>query len=166
MARRAQAIKITDNSTARKTKSEIAGRKKVEEVLQTIPSSLECPAELKGIARSTWEEIVRLCTCTEYKFLNDLDRDLLKVYCESVERYELASKKWRTTCKKQIEQKDVALQKTIDKCLLEMSRAGDEILKYARALNLTSAERERIAVANGKFEKRKKSAIMGFVNDE
>ena len=165
MAQRPKNLRLLDNKTSRKTKKELDGRKKITEEFQSIPAKLQCPEDMDGIARTTWIDIVKLCSSSDYNFLNDLDRDLLRCYCDSVERYSIARKTWTSTCKKQIAHDKPGHQKIIDKCILEMSRAGDEIWKYARALNITSAERERLAIANGKFMKKQKSSILGFMND-
>jgi len=166
MPRRAMATAILDNKTARKTKAEIAGRKEVENAMQKIPSTLICPQDLDGKAKQVWADVVRLCQTSDYNFLNDLDADLLRCYCESVERYEIAARTWRKKLKKQILGKNQETQREIDKCILEMSRAGEEMQKYARSLNITSAERERLAVASAKAAKKNSSTIARFMNDD
>ena len=165
MPRRAISTKLIDNTKARKTQKELSLRAEIEENLQKIPATLKCPKELDGRAKRIWEEVVKFCTHTGHNFLNDLDTNLLRCYCESWERYEIAAKQWRLTCKKQINSKRSDLQKIIDRCLAEMSRAGAEAERYARALNIAPAERERIAILNAKADKARDSNMMGFFNN-
>jgi len=164
--RRAAATPILDNKKARKTKAELKAREAVEKELQKIQSTLICPPDLDGRAKKLWGEIVTLVQSSEYNFLNDLDAGLLRCYCESVERYEVAAYAWRKTLRKKIVGKGLEEQRVIDRCLTEMSRAGEEMGKYARSLNLTSAERGRIAAMQGSIAKKQKSAMTRFMNDD
>jgi P27 family predicted phage terminase small subunit len=164
--RRPMNTELADNKVARKTQKEIKARKEVETVLSSIPATLKCPADLDGKAKLVWDDITTLCKNCEYTFLNNLDAELLKCYCDSVERYSIASSTWKKNLKKLVTHPNKDTQKVIDKCLFEMNRSGDEMCKYARALNLTSSDRERLAVANGKFAKKEKSSMMQFMNNE
>lgn len=166
MPRAATPTPLLDNKKVRKTKTELKARKAVEDQLQKIPSTLVCPTDLDGKSKRVWEDVVKLVQTDEFNFLNDLDGPLLRCYCESVERYDVASRAWRKTYKKQIVSDSPDRQRKLDKCIFEMSRASDEMCKFARALNLTSAERGRIAALQGKLATKKTSAIAKFMNED
>jgi P27 family predicted phage terminase small subunit len=161
---RAKPIGLSDNTKVRKTKATLKGQKIVEDDLKAITNTLQCPDNVTGIAAAEWKRIVDLWNTTEYKYLNDLDMATLKCYCDSVERYELARETWIKLNKKiAVNNKDG--QKLIDRCLQEMSKTKAEIESSARALCLTVVDRERLAIANGQFAQKQKSALMRFIED-
>ena len=155
MPRRRQPTELLDNTTARKTAEEMQARKEVEELLAQIPCGLKCPSDVTGYARKEWERIVTLNEISPIKFINEFDTSTLRKLCDSVERYTRAYNTWAKKHKKVVVSSKENIQKSIDRCLYEMSRAGNEEAFYARMLNITPTERQKIAELINKSNKGK-----------
>jgi len=146
-------VKALENQTGHRTEAEKAARAAAE--TEIIPDrggavTLEKPAVMSGNAAAAryWKKV--LARMEGLSLLDDLDSDMLGVYCSMMARYEQQTKllkKVNTTLKKAGSDPEgiaeaVSKLDTISSRLQSLER---NILQYAEKLGLTPSGRVRLA---------------------
>lgn len=123
------------------TKAEVEARRAAaEELKRRTAVKLRCPAWLSAAARRVWNRVKR--QAAEFDMLDELDADMLAIYCDLVAQYQAANapRPEPETVEEKIESardaKDSVQQQTA------LARL---IAQYADRLGLTPAARVRLA---------------------
>ena len=148
------APKMSDAQTGHRTKEEQAARQDAED--QTIPQreqlSLVPPALMRsdGKAKKYWEQTLKRMEGVQ--ILDDLDSDILGVYCVMLSRYDRTLAEIRSarsaltkaTKAAKVEEVEDALA-TISTMEKQLQKLESTILQYAEKLGLTPSGRVRLA---------------------
>ena len=146
-------IVATGNLRKHISKAERRRREEAERMFDNVPADLECPPDLKGVARETWESVAAFNKSLEKPYLNDFDKGVLYCYCIMCElQNDLIATLNKTT--------DYASQ---SKLIKEILRCGTTILNIAKCLGLTPMDRARLIVPRPK--EKKYNPIFDFLND-
>lgn len=125
----------------KKSKEEIEARQEREAQLQTT-ARLVCPSNLSKEAKKEWHRTVKLYNGMEAKILNDLDKQLLAMYCEATAIYRKAQETWVQY--QRVVSTNAEAQRILDKCIGTMSRQSTIIRGLAEQLCLSPVGRARM----------------------
>lgn len=138
---------LIDNSKTRCENSILSERLKVEESLM-VPSELEHPP--KGMsfrAKREWKRVIDLYKQMDITILCGLDKAILRMYCEAVGTYELASDVVNQTQKNAKDANKPFYMVAVDYELKKMDSSAKIIKGLAEQLCLSPLARARMGVA-------------------
>lgn len=124
------------------TRAEVEARRAAADGLKRkTPSKLRCPAWLSPEARRVWNRVRRQAAEFE-DLLDELDVDMLAVYCDLVAQYQAGSVPRPTpeSLEKQIEEAQTAQENA-----QQQAARARLIVQYADRLGLTPSARARLA---------------------
>ncbi len=78
-------FELIDNKKAMFKKKDLEIREKVEPKIKS--NNISCPGHLSKEAKKEWRKIIKLYKEMELPILNNLDRNALEVYCETLVSY-------------------------------------------------------------------------------
>lgn len=147
------------------------------------PANLPCPKGLTEGAKKEWRRIVRLLKQGDTQYINNLDSQLLAMYCAEVDIYNRLYEKWQTSGSQiyitdettssstdfmpsnmPIKSRGGSSKKTILNPIFDMlKKYADTIRVHAEQLGLTPVGRASWTVRTAN---REKSAAEEFMGDE
>lgn len=138
-------FQLIDDSKLRISKEKKELRKKIPNVSS---NNISCPKHLCLEARKEWKRIVKLYKEMDMPLINNLDKNSLEIYCNTLILYHRASEEVlndgimyvNPTNGKMIQNPYLAVQK----------QATDILKKYGEMLLLDPLSRSRIGIANAK----------------
>jgi len=143
-------IKLVDNKKHGMTKKELEARQGSEPMLKI--KKITCPMHLTKEAKKEWKRIIKLYEELEIPILNNLDRNAIEVYCETLVTYRKAVEKIRYEGEIITTIRGMKVQNpwmnVIQKCTLDLKRYGEILL-------LDPQSRARIGTAQAAINKAK-----------
>ena len=142
-------ISTVENMTKHLTNEEKAAREAAEQALKREAVNLQNPKFVSGAAAKLWEQTIDRMVGLD--LLDDLDSEVLGLYCDQVarrnEQEKLRRKLMRTIAKCQEYETEqlLSLLEQADKLARSVAALERQILQYADKLGLTPSGRFRIA---------------------
>ncbi|MBS5151390.1 MAG: P27 family phage terminase small subunit [Butyricicoccus pullicaecorum] len=142
-------VSTLDNMTKHLTNEEKAARLAAEQALKRETVNLQKPKFVSGAAAKLWEQTIDRMTGIE--LLDDLDSEVLGLYCDQVarrnEQEKLRRKLMRTIakCHEDNAEQLLSLLDQADKLARSVAALERQILQYADKLGLTPSGRFHIA---------------------
>ena len=128
------------------TKEQLEERRKNEPKIES--HSLRCPAYLSPEARKEWRRITRLYKEFETPLINNLDANLLEIYCEASATYHKAMEKVRESSEVYAVKGDPHPRK--NPWLVVANEAASRIQRTGESLLLDPVSRARAGMAKNK----------------
>lgn len=142
-------ISTVENMTKHLTNEEKAAREAAEQALKRETVNLKKPKFVSGAAAKLWDQTIDRMVGLD--LLDDLDSEVLGLYCDQVarrnEQEKLRRKLMRTIAKCQEDETEqlLSLLEQADKLARSVAALERQILQYADKLGLTPSGRFRIA---------------------
>lgn len=153
---------LINNSTYKKSQSDLDARIETEQALKTN-AKLTCPKYLSEAAKKEWRRVIRLYKGLEVDILCDLDISALVIYCEAWAVYKKAQETWAKYT--QVVAANPEAQRILDKCFALMEKQSKIINSISEQLCLTPVGRARMGIMNNRNAK-DTSAIEDLMNEE
>jgi P27 family predicted phage terminase small subunit len=154
-------INMTNRKVNKIGKDKLDARAKAEPKAKS--AFLKCPDRLNEAAASEWHRIVALYREFENEIMNDLDEDMLMVYCEAVVTYKLAMDKVKDTAAVYKSPKDA--EPKINPWLTVANSASDIMRKNSDMLLLNPVSRARAGLAIAKASEEALSPMASFLKN-
>ncbi len=158
----ASAVKAVENQTKHLTKQERQAKLDAQE--SVMPSrdggpDLKPPKGMKGAAATYWKQILK--RCEDVLLIDDLDREMLAVYCQMLVRRDklnkLCEKLLKEALKADASDETTEATDKLDGLIKQVAALERNLMSYADKLGFTPQSRVRLA--------QKRAAAAGAVND-
>lgn len=146
----ASAVKTVENQAKHLTKEEIRARQEAESSVmpeRTGGADLKPPKCVSGAAATYWKNIVK--RCENVLLIDDLDREMLAVYCQMLVRRDklnrLCDKLLKDALKSDADENSTEATDKLDSLVNKVAALERNLMSYADKLGFTPQSRVRLA---------------------
>jgi len=146
----AAAVKAVENQTKHSTKEELRVRQEAERSVMPERiggADLKAPRGVKGAAATYWKQIIS--RCEDVILIDDLDREMLAVYCQMLVRRDklnkLCEKLLKEALKNDADGETTEATDKLDGLIKQVAALERNLMTYADKLGFTPQSRVRLA---------------------